>query len=95
MALYGSMASAGIIFPIFPNFDAKTFHGNECQPVFGNQANFFNYYFNRIQHIGPGTRQVSCPIVRDHTTNTDGTFGTSIDVNNVARTTRSMHTIQS
>lgn len=100
MALQGAMVSAGplgdivldeavldiddiIIWPLFP-YDAKTFHGSECQPLYGSQSADINYYTNRVYNVGSGSRGVTCPVVRDNTTNTSGTFGTEIYVNNVA-----------
>lgn len=73
-----------ILPPFIFSFDAKVFHGSECQPVHGNQTSDFKYYNNRIYNAGSGTRYVTCPIVRDNTVNTSGTFGTEVYVRNVA-----------
>lgn len=73
-----------ILPPFFFPFDAKTFHGSECQPYYGSQSGDFNYYTNRMQNVSTSVRLTTCPIVRDNTTNTTGTLGTEIYVNNVA-----------
>ncbi len=77
-----------IVLPFF-SYDAKTFHGSECQPYYGSQSGDFNYYTNRIYNTGSSGRWVTCPVVRDNTTNTSGTLGTEIYVSNIAGQTLS------
>ena len=64
-----------IVLPTFELFDAKTIPGLACQPYYGSQSGDFNHYVSGIYNASNGYRRVSCPIVRDNTSNTTGTFG--------------------
>jgi hypothetical protein len=53
--------------------DAKTFSGVECQPQFPDlAANYYNTFFG-VQNVGTDTLWLTCPVVRDNVTNTNGT----------------------
>lgn len=79
----GTVDIGDSLYPFIP-YDSKTFHGSECQALEGSHVSDFNYYANRVYNIGSDTSTITCPIVRDNTTNTNGTYGTEIYVNNVA-----------
>ena len=64
-----------IVLPTFELFDAKTIPGLACQPYYGSQSGDFNHYVSGIYNASNGYRRVSCPIVRDNTVNTTGTWG--------------------
>ena len=77
---------------IAPTFDAKMYPGSACQPYHGTQAFHFLTFQNGIaprllrQNSDPHPKAlwVTCPIVRDNTSNTDGTWkfdeGAGLDV---------------
>ena len=54
--------------------DSKVHAGSFCQPLVGAQANRINTVSFGIENIGPFDTTVTCPILRDNTRNTTGTF---------------------
>jgi hypothetical protein len=54
--------------------DRKVNSGTVCQANTGSQRGDFSYYSTGITNNAAATRSVSCPVVRDNTTNTDGVY---------------------
>ena len=54
--------------------DIKVNSGTVCQANTGSQRGDFSYYSTGITNNATTTRYVSCPVVRDNTTNTDGIY---------------------
>lgn len=83
----GSLAQAQAVIGdvVFLDFDSKTFSGNFCQPYFGNQSADFQHRIDGTVNVSGGLRYVSCPVIRDNTSNTTGTgFSLTVSVNNIA-----------
>lgn len=65
-----------------PKYDAKMYPGSACQPYYGTAAYRFLSFQNGIaprlvsnqNETPPEAEWVTCPIVRDNTSNTDGTW---------------------
>ena len=53
--------------------DRKAFSGNGCEAYFGSNEADLDASIYGIHNRASGNRWVSCPIVRDNTTNTNGT----------------------
>lgn len=68
--------------PLTRDFDAKMYPGSSCQPYHGTQAFHFLTFQNGIaprllrnaSDSHPDALWVSCPIIRDNTRNTNGTW---------------------
>lgn len=61
-----------------PITDEKVVPGNACQPVLGAQAGDFNHLQQALVNVANGQREVTCPIVRDNTVNTNGTWNVAV-----------------
>lgn len=73
--------------PIFTPYDSKTYPGINCEAQATAQiADFSNVGFDMI-NASTGKRSVVCPIVRDNSSNLDGTFSVRVNVANVANKT--------
>lgn len=92
LSTLGPVAGAQTIFN-FPRtqYDAKVHHSSECQPVFavdqfGQFLSGWVYYEHSLENRNRPEQvtQVVCPIVRENTTNTNGTVSVEIFVTNVA-----------
>jgi len=47
--------------------------GADCQPYFGSEASSFNFRDNGIKNVSSGSRWVTCPLVRQNVSSTNGT----------------------
>ncbi|WP_145998558.1 hypothetical protein [Methyloterricola oryzae] len=73
--------------PLFTPYDAKTYPGINCEAqATAQDADFSNVGFDMF-NIATAKRSVVCPIVRDNTSNLDGTFSVRVHVNNAANKT--------
>ncbi|MES9969877.1 MAG: hypothetical protein ABW092_07555 [Candidatus Thiodiazotropha sp.] len=70
-------------------YDSKTYPGRNCIAQDANEANkFSNLAFGMYFHKDhSGYLYVDCPIVRDNTENTNGTYAVYVNVTNPPRTT--------
>lgn len=84
-----------IIPPPAPRYDAKVFSGNLCKAYYGrDNASIDSYVHGANNNHATLGKWVSCPIVRDNTTNTNGTWnwwfsrGVQVAVRNAASGSR-------
>ena len=73
----GAVIDPGVI--ILPDlFDNKTMPGNACQTMYGSQAGVINHYAAFLHNTANGYVRVTCPIVRDNTNNSNGTWSVNV-----------------
>ena len=65
--------------------DSKVHAGSFCQPLVGAQANRINTVSFGVENIGPFATTVTCPILRDNTRNSTGTFTNGVSKGVVLR----------
>lgn len=65
-----------IVLPEF--FDNKTMPGNACQAMYGSQSNGLNHYAPFLHNTANDNLRVTCPIVRDNTSNGNGTWSANV-----------------
>ena len=59
-------------------FDNKTMPGNACEAMYGSQSGVLNHYTWGLYNTANGYVRVSCPIVRDNTSNGNGTWSANV-----------------
>jgi hypothetical protein len=65
--------------------DWKSEPGAKCQAYFGNQETLINKYAGLgAYNTSAGNVWVNCPVIRDNVTNTNGTAGTWVWINQTA-----------
>lgn len=82
LASYGTNAQVvdDIIGPpiVLELFDEKVMPGNGCQATIGTQARDLNHFVPYLINTSNTYRAVTCPVVRDNTTNTTGTWSAAV-----------------
>ena len=61
-----------------PIFDEKVMPGSACQATIGSQAGELNHYAPYLKNFADSAVSVTCPIVRDNTTNLTGTWSAAV-----------------
>jgi len=60
--------------------DNKIFPSSMCQPAVHSSASDLRYFSGQLFNSGTSFISVQCPVVRDNTTNLNGTLGARINV---------------
>lgn len=71
--------------------DSKIYPAADCQPEFGSRAPDLQSFGGFIRNVGSSSMTVTCPIVRDNTTNSNGIAQVSVRI----QTLRSESTVGS
>jgi hypothetical protein len=75
-------AAAVTAKPPKPDYDGKSWPGNECQPYYGSASADFVFAAWGLYNYSTNYNYATCPVMRDDIINTDGTFAFTVNVYN-------------